>query len=209
MQRSQTLRNTRGITLIEILVVLSVIATLLGATLAIFRSIAKQWNGQVSRSRAIQMANLGVDRMAKEISQTVQYNAFDTPPTITNTFNPPSDTDAAGNFVPKWSGSNLAYNYDERIRFYLAGPDGSSAGNILWRTYSDKLNGNGHWTPDKTWSLLSPTSTHGRVENVTSLSFQAGSAANTVVISLTVSAKEGPKTYPYTVTRTVYLANHN
>ena len=197
----------RGVTLIELLVIMSVVATLLFSILAIFRRINAQWSGQVSRSRAILQANLGMDRMANEMSQAVVFNLFDA--SKTNTFALPADTDASGNYVPTWSGSTLQYNAGGRAQYYLAGPDGSSAGNILWRRATPKPNGNSGWVSDTAWSMVSPTSTHGRVENVASLVFVPFPLTNTVFISLKVSGIENQTTYSYTVTRTVYMTNHN
>ena len=216
-------------TLIELLVVLSVVATLMFATLSIFRRIVLQWNGQVSRSRALLAANLGIDKIANEMSDGVTFNAVDGP--LTNTFTLPANTDAAGNYVPAWNGSTLAYAAGDRTQYYLAAADGASAGNILWRRYNgsgptggkpkkhanQNQQGNNQdnnqtytgWTNDTAASLQPGSVTHGIVENVTSLILVPMPLSNTVSISLTVTAAENQKTYAYTVTRTVYLSNHN
>ncbi len=196
----------RGVTLIELLVVMSVVATLIAAVLMIFQRITLQWNGQVSRSRAIMQANLGIDRMANEMGKAVVFNIFDS--SKFNTFALPANTDAAGNYVPVWNAGTLQYNAGGRVQYYLAAADGSSAGNILWRRYNPNPNGNAGWVSDTKWSLVSPISTQGRVENVTSLMFIPLSTT-TVFISLKVAAKENQTSTTFAVTRTVYLSNHN
>ena len=214
----------RGITLIELLVVLSVLGTLMFATLAVFRRIVLQWNGQVSRSRAILAANSGIDEIAGEMSDAVTFNLVDG--LLTNTFTLPANTDAAGNYIPTWNLGTLSYAAGDRTQYYLAAADGVSAGNILWRRY----NGNGPtggkpkkggkakkggaqtyagWTNDIAASLQPGSATRGIVENVTSLNFLYYPLTNTIFISLTVTAAENQKTTAFTVTRTVYLGNHN
>lgn len=216
-------------TLIELLVVLSVVATLMFATLSIFRRIVLQWNGQVSRSRALLAANLGIDKIAGEVATAVTFNSVDG--VLTNTFTLPANTDAAGNYIPAWNGSTLTYALGDRSQYYLAAADGASAGNILWRRYNGNgphggalqnygppahnknplvhINNNiGGWTNDSVSSLQPGSAMHGIVENVTSL-ILIPMPSNTVYISLTVTAAENQQTYAYTVTRTVYLSNHN
>ena len=218
-------RRKRGITLIELLVVMSVVATLLFAVLAIFRRIVLQWSGQVSRSKAILAANLGIDEIANEMQAATTFNLVDA--SLTNTFTLPSDTDASGNYVPVWNGSTLAYGAGDRVQYYLAGPDGVSAGNILWRRYNAFGTSNGQpknrgqakknkgaatyagWVNDTFDSMQPGSVTHGIVENVTALNFIPIAANNAVFISLTVTGVENQKTYAFTVTRIVYMQNHN
>ena len=218
------LRRNRGMTLIELLVVMSVVATLLFAVLGIFRMIVLQWSGQVSRSKAILAANLGIDEIANEMADATAFNLVDG--VLNNTFTLPANTDAAGNYIPAWSGSTLAFAAGDRAQYYLAAADGVSAGNILWRRYY----GNGPtggkpkrggkpkkggtqtyagWTNDTFASLQPGSAEHGLVENVTSLNFIPNYANNTVYILMTITVKENQKTYTFTVSRNVYLANHN
>ena len=219
-----SLRCKRGVTLIEVLVVMSVVATLLFAVLAIFRRIVLQWSGQVSRSRALIEANLGMDQIADDMSDGVTFNLVDG--LLTNTFTLPANTDAAGNYIPVWVGPMLAYAAGDRVQYYLAAADGVSAGNILWRRYNGngptggKTKKNGKpkhgggqtyagWTNDVGFSMLPGSSTHGCVENVTSLVFFPNYTNNTVFISMTVQGTENQSTYSFTLTRWVYLQNHN
>ena len=224
--RALLTRRSRGITLIELLVVLSVVASLLFAVLGIFRLIVLQWNGQVSRSKAVLTANLGIDEIANEMADATAFNLVDGE--LNNTFTMPANTDAPGNYVPAWHGATLAYAAGDRVQYYLAGPDGVSAGNILWRRYNaygtsngqsknDNQSGNNQgdnqayagWVNDSTASLRPGSATHGAVENVTSLNFIPNYANNTVYIVMTVTAIENQKKYAFTVSRNVYLQNHN
>ena len=223
---SRTTTGKRGFTLMEALIVMAVISTLLYAILGIFGGIGRQWNAQASRSKAIESANLGIDKIAQEISDANSFNLIDG--VLTNTFTLPKDIDASGEYIPVWSGSTLIYNAGSRVQFYLAAADGVSAGNILWRRYFDTSGGTGNkakkkgkpkhggavayggWVSDLDWSLNSGSVTHGQVENVTSLIFlQPVGIANVVTIQLTVAWPEGPTTATYTVQRDVYMVNHN
>ena len=223
-ERTDCQRRNRGVTLIELLVVMSVVATLLFAVLTIFRRIVSQWGGQVSRSRAVLAANLGIDEIVDDMSDGVTFNLVDGP--LYNTFTLPNNTDAAGNYIPVWSGSNLTYAAGDHVQYYLAGTDGASAGNILWRRYNGSGPTGGKpkkhgkpkkggaqtyagWTDDAGFSMQPGSATHGVVENVTNLNFIPNYLNNTVFISLKVTGMENQNPYSFTITRTVYLQNHN
>ena len=198
--------SQRGFTLMEALIVIAVIGSLLYAILGIFGGIARQWNAQTARAKAIEMANLGMDRMAKEISQAVAYNAHDA--SKSDTFSMPASVDASGAAIPYWHDKDLTYASGGRIQFYLA--YSATTGNVLWRQYNLSPNGNAGWIPDVQWSLQPGSFSHGRVERVSALVFtQPAGISNVVTIQLTVAWPEGPTTATYTVQREVYMINHN
>lgn len=202
------MRRQRGLTLIEVLLATVLTALVLGGVLGIFGFVMRQWGGQVSRSNALQAANLGMDRMTKEMRHAILYESVDAYG-VSNVFTFPNNKDSAGNYVPAWSGGKLQYQPGTRVRFYLSDTTGDPAvaGPILWREY---LPVGGSWTIDSAWSLQPGSSARGQVANVTELSFSTtGMPANTVRVALTIQVREGSQTTAYTVKRDVYLSNHN
>lgn len=219
------MKKTRlGMTLIEMMIALSVVALVLAAVLGIFNSSTRLWNAQAGRSKSLLTANLAMEMMAKDIGSAVSVqNDSNGSPTI---FILPATMDASGNATPTLSNGTPAYAPGTQVQFYLSNAQGTAkSGTNLWRQtappptqsggllgglLSGLLGGSGTVsTPDQTWSLQ-PGGRIAKYPNVTALSFStAGLPANTVQITLTVAVKEGGQTSSYTVKRNVYLANHN
>lgn len=218
------MKTRRGITLIEMLIAMSVLSVVLLAVLNVLNFSKSAWNNQVGRSEAISEANLAVEMMSKEIGNAVSYQTdSNNAPSI---FILPANTDANGNYVPALQSGSLGYAAGTPVQFYLSDKNGTaSTGTTLWRqtsstttTTSGGLLGTGllggtttttTWTPDAAWSQL-PGGKAGKFPDVTALAFRtAGLPANTVQVSVTVTIKEGGQSSRYTVTRNVYLANHN
>ena len=203
----------RGVTLIEMMVVVAVSALVLTAILNIFGAVTRQWGTQMSRSNALQAANLALDLMAKEIHEAMSYTPGGGSLPQTDIFALPANTDADGNYVPTLSGGTLAYRTGGQFRFYLGDKNGGTllgSGTCLWR----ESKGTGilsTWTKDEAWSLLPGGSAAGpKVCDVTSLAFSTDEAApHTVRVTLTVEVKEGHQATPVTLQRDVYLSHHN
>ncbi|HZO89759.1 MAG TPA: prepilin-type N-terminal cleavage/methylation domain-containing protein [Chthonomonadaceae bacterium] len=196
----------RGLTLVEVLMALTLGAVVLVPVLLIFATLSGQWARQISRSKAIQEANLAVDGMAKEIREAISFLPYDAATNTANVFTLPANRDASGNYVPAWQNGTLQYQPGTQVSFYLANARGNAGGPNLWRQY--KLPG-GNWTADAAWSLL-PGSSVPRIGDVQSLSFDAtGTPPNVVRLTLTVAVTEGIRTWTYTVRRDVYMAHHN
>ncbi len=120
----------------------------------------------------------------------------------------PGNTDTGGNYVPVQQSGKLTYTSGVLVQFYIGNPNGKNVlGNHnLWRqTLAPDLKG----TPDNAWSLT-PGTNVPLFPHVTALTFTTtGMPANTVRVSLTMTDTEGGQTSTETVTRSVYLSNHN
>jgi len=209
------MNNRKGVTLIELLVVLSVLGLVLIPVLGILNFSMRQFGSQTGRAKTILLANQAMNAMTKEISKAVTtQNDSSGIPSI---FVMPGNTDAGGNYVPVMQSGTLTYTSGVPVQFYLGNPHGKlvSGNHNLWRQTAQSggllngLLGGLTWIPDKAWSLVPGTGVP-LFPQVTSLTFSTtGMPANTVRVSLTMTDAEGDQTSNYTVTRNVYLSNHN
>lgn len=212
------MNNRRGVTLIELLVVVSVLGIVLIPILGIFGFATRQFGSQTGRAKTIMLANQAMNAMAKDIHNciSVQADANGNPTNFTLAGN----TDASGNYVPISQNGTLTYQPLMGIRFRLSNAnDTAASGTTLWREHWEH-NGNpnllsglfgsgGSWVGDTSWSQQ-PGGTRTNFANTTALTFiTAGMPANTVRVSLTMTDAEGSQTSSYTVSRSVYLSNHN
>lgn len=208
------MNNRRGVTLIELLVVVSVLGIVLIPILGIFGFATRQFGSQTGRAKTIFIANQAMNAMTKEISKAVTtQNDSSGIPSI---FVMPGSTDASGNYTPVMQSGTLTYTSGVPVQFYTGNPNGKNNGaKNLWRQTAQSggllggLLGGLTWTPDSKWSLT-PGTNVPLFPNVSSLTFTtAGMPANTVRVSLTMTDTEGSQTSSYTVSRSVYLSNHN
>jgi prepilin-type N-terminal cleavage/methylation domain-containing protein len=210
--------NRRGVTLIELLVAMSVSGLILIAVLGIFGFSTRQFGTQTGRAETMLTANQAMNAMCKEIGQSVSFG-YDKNGDMY--FLPPATTDAQGNGLPGLIGGILGYSTSATaVKFYPSNDTGSTQGSntstgqigltALWRATTTKLNGNPKWQSDTAWSQLPNASAKPKYPDVTSLTFSTtGLPANTVRVTLTLADKEGSQTSSYTVSRSVYLSNHN
>lgn len=190
--------RNRGVSLIEVLLAATLMAIVLVPVLEVFGFITRQWATQVSRGNSVQDANLAMERMAKNIEQSI---AFD----VTNAFIMPADTDVSGNYVPRWQSGSLAYYPGTQYRFALSNKSGNATPgenkDHLWR-YTRPTGGLltmilSSWTKDSNWSLIDPTKPNsgGVVRNISVLTFTSvGMPTNMVRASITISTAEGTTT---------------
>ena len=195
-----------GFTLIELLVAMSVSGLVLIAVLGIFGFSTRQFGTQTGRAETVLLDNQAMDAMCKEIGQAVS--------TATDTkgrpyFVMPSSGNAQSGYSPTSVNGTVSYSSGTLVQFYLSNQNGQgNAGQILWRqTLSVGLLG----TPDTVWSMLpGGRPALPKYPDVTALTFTTtGMPANTIQVSVTMADKVGGQTSSYTVTRCVYLANHN
>lgn len=214
------MNNRRGVTLIELLVVVSVLGIVLIPILGIFGFATRQFGSQTGRAKTIFIANQAMNAMTKEISKAVTtQNDSSGIPSI---FVMPGSTDASGNYTPVMQSGTLTYTSGVPVQFYLGDAKGKNdigtQPTNIWRQTAQSggllggLLGGLKWTPDNAWSLLpgGKKSTVPQFPNTTALTFTTtGMPANTVRVSLTMTDAEGSQTSSYTVSRSVYLSNHN
>ena len=205
-----------GMSLIELLIVITVLPVVLIAVLSVFSAITQQWKTQVSRGQAIRIANIAMAQMTKELRNAVLFQAIDG--TKTNTFIMPANIDANGNFTPVWNHTFIMYASGYRAHYYLSDLTGTAAtGTVLWRESNPHSTGSTGWVQDSVTSLAPGSlsggtltaSARGNVDHVTSLAFAAGAVSNTVQATLSISYQEGKITSVYTLSRLIYLSNHN
>ena len=219
------MNRCRGVTLIEMLIAMSVVSCVLLAVVNVMTSSQRLFNSQVGNAKSLLGANRAMDAMCAEIGNAVSSaNDSNGNPSI---FIMPLGTDSSGNYVPNASG---AYDPGTAVQFYLSDGTGKTnnghtkagVGIDLWRTtgvtttsgglLGGLLGGGGTtttWTTDTKWGY-EPGGTIMKYQNISALTFTTtGMPANTVQVSLTVYDKEGGQTSPYTLTRDVYLSNHN
>lgn len=205
-----------GMTLMEILIVTTVLSVILIPVLTIFTVITRQWNNQVSRGQAIRIANLAMEQMTKDLRNGVSFQATDGNKTCT--FTMPANTDAKGNFTPVWDRNFITYASGYRVHYYLSDLTGlASTGTVLWRETNPLSSGSVGWVPDSLRSLapgslsggVLTAAARGNVDHVSSLTFSAGVVSNTVQATISISYKESKTTSVYTLTRLIYLSNHN
>ncbi len=199
------MNNRKGVTLIELLVVLSVLGLVLIPVLGILNFSTRQFGSQTGRAQTILLANQAMNAICKEAGRAVST----APDALGNLyFVMPGNTDTGGNYVPVQQSGKLTYTSGVLVQFYIGNPNGKNVlGNHnLWRqTLAPDLKG----TPDNAWSLT-PGTNVPLFPNVTALTFSTtGMPANTVRVSLTMTDTEGGQTSTETVTRSVYLSNHN
>ncbi len=207
------MKKCRGVTLIELLIAATVSALVLIAVLGIFNFSTRQLGAQTSRAKAILIANQAMDAMTKDIRNSISVQADANG--VLSVYTLPGNTDAAGNYVPVWQNGSLVYTPGLQIHYRLSNWKGNApSGTSLWREYwqTGGLLGLGSsWTLDNAWTLLPGGSpAMPKFQNVSALAFSnAGLPANMVRISLTMAIQEGQQTSNYTVSRSVYLSNHN
>lgn len=211
------MNNRRGVTLIELLVVVSVLGLVLIPVLGIMGFATRQFGSQTGRAKTILLANQAMNAMTKEIGKAV--NVQNDSSGVPSIFVMPGSTDANSNYTPVMQSGTLTYTSGVPVQFYLGNAKGKanngSNSNNLWRQTAQSggllggLLGGLKWTPDSNWSLT-PGTNVPLFPNVSSLTFTtAGMPANTVRVSLTMTDTEGSQTSSYTVSRSVYLSNHN
>ena len=208
----------RGVTLIEMLIAMSVVSCVLIAVLNVFNFSTRLWNNQVGNSKSMAEANLAMELICKEIGSAVSYqNDSSGNPSI---FTLPANTDASGNYIPISQSGSLTYASGVPVQFYLGDKTGriksSGTQNVgLWRQTAQSggllggLLGGLIWTPDTNWSYY-PGGSNLKYPYFSALIFTTtGMPANTVQVTLTVTTHEGGQASSYTLTRDVYLTNHN
>jgi prepilin-type N-terminal cleavage/methylation domain-containing protein len=210
-------QTTRAFTMIELMVTIAVSSVVMVALTLLLGTVTHQWSGQVSRGRAIQIANFAMSQISREARGAVLFQAVDG--TKTCTFTMPANTDASGNFVPVWNRTFLRYAAGYRVHYYLSDLTGvAGSGSVLWRETNPLSSGSAGWVQDSAWSLVPgslvggvlTSSARGKMDNITALTFSTTiTKPNTVQASITVSFQEGKTTSAYTLARTIYLGNHN
>ncbi len=210
--------NHRGVTLIELLVAMSVSGLVLIAVLGIFGFSTRQLGAQTGRAETMLTGNAAMNAMCKEIGQAV---SFGTDKNGDLYFLMPANTDVQGNGIPALLGGVLGYSTNAAaVKFYPSNDMGSTQGSntggtltgitALWRATTTKPNGNPKWQADTAWSQLPNATATPKYSDVTALTFSTtGLPANTIRVTLTLADKEGSQTSSYTVSRSVYLSNHN
>lgn len=200
-------QRQRAFSLMEMMVAAAAAAGLLVAVMGIFSLALRRWNVQASHSMATQEATVALEKMCKEIRDSLSFSGQSVNTNPVYNFTLPNATDASGNYVPQRSGSALTYNAGTQVRFYLSDTTGSQSvigGKALWRAYLPA--GQVIWQKDNTWSLRAAGIP--RYDNIQSLTFTIPST-NSVQVSLQVTATQGKEPGTSTLTRQVYLANHN
>jgi prepilin-type N-terminal cleavage/methylation domain-containing protein len=205
-------KMNRGVTLIELLVAVSVSGLLLIATLGILNSSTQQLGAQTSRAKAILIANQAMNAMTKDIRNSISVQAD--AKGVLSVYTLPGNTDTAGNYVPVWQNGSLVYTPGLQIHYRLSNKkDNSSGGTNLWREYwqTGGLLGLGSsFTPDTAWSDIPGLTDQPYFQPVQTLTFSnTGLPPNTIRVSVTVAVTEGKQSTNYTVSRNVYLSNHN
>lgn len=200
--RARELRD-QGVTLIELIIASSLTALVATAVCGVYVYALRLYERGQAANSAYVAATLGVDRMARLVENAVDAHASSYGRL---TIWLPMDQDSDGHHLPCWVGnSSLRYRPGDQITFYLSDTTGNAQlwhGNILWRS----VNGQ----PDPSWSLL-PGGTQGRVAPVTELLFWIATfdTRKRVCIAVRTEQTYGNKVYPLTISRYVYLRNHN
>ncbi|HLJ55542.1 MAG TPA: hypothetical protein VKT77_10935 [Chthonomonadaceae bacterium] len=196
-------------TLIELLVALGLSGVVIIAVSGIFMGIQKQWSFSSTRARAVESGEMALDQVCSDIRNAISLQAVDG--SKTNTFSLPNATDTAGNYVPARVSSTLQYVAGSRIHYYLSDSTGTAgSGTMLWRETNSAPSGNTGWTPDSTWSLVTTSGSKARYNNISNIAFStSGLPSNIVQVSITILTTEGTQTYSLTLTRSVYLVDHN
>jgi prepilin-type N-terminal cleavage/methylation domain-containing protein len=205
-------KNRRGVTLIELLVAMSVSGLVLIGVLGIFGFSTRQLGTQTGRAQTQVLGNQAMNAICKEIGQAISVG--NDPSGNPTEFIMPSVNPGTGGLLGALVGGVLNYTPGSQTRFYLSDTSGSvQGGTCLWRSTATNVAGNslGLFTPDSVWSLLPGGSPAlPKFPNVTALTFSTtGMPSNTVKVTLTMADKEGSQTSSYTVSRIVYLSNHN
>lgn len=210
--------NRRGVTLIEMLIAMSVSGLVLIAVLGIFGFSTHQLGTQTGRAETMLIAGQAMNAVCKEIGQAVSYGIDQNGDLY---FLMPASADSQGNGLPALLGGILGYSTSAiAVKFYPSDSTGATQGSntgsalsgitSLWRATTTKLNGNPKWQADTVWSRMPGSTTNPKYPDVASLTFSTtGMPANTVQVTLTMQDKEDSQTSNYTVTRSVYLSNHN
>jgi len=210
--------NRRGVTLIELLVAMSVSGLVLIAVLGIFNFSTRQLATQTGRAETLVTGNQAMNAMCKEIGQAVSLGHDNNGDLY---FLMPANTDVQGNAQPTLLGGLLGYSTSvAAVKFYPSDDTGATQGSntgsgqsgltALWRATTTKLNDNPKWQSDRTWSQMPNPAVQPKYPDVTSLTFVPwGNSQNAVHVTLTMADKEGSQTSSYTVSRFVYLSNHN
>lgn len=212
------MNNRRGVTLIELLIAMSVLGIVLIPVLGILGFATRQFGSQTSRAQTILLANKTLNAVCKDVGNSISVQADSNG--VLSVFTLPGNTDTAGNYIPVAQNGSLVYVPGLQIHYYLCDATGKnnsghtqpSKATNLWREYwqTGGLLGLGSsWVTDTAWSQQGGNA-GTRYPNMSTMSFTTtGLPANTIRVSLTMTDKEGGQTSSYTVTRSVYLSNHN
>lgn len=203
------MKRTRGISLVELLLAAVITAVILVPILGIFGSVGRQWSGHVSKSEAVQQANLAADVITNETKDAMAFSAAGDGPTRPNVFTMPQ-TDSSGNIVTSLvNGVLTLFQPGTKVRYYLSDNTGSitATGTVLWREYEPT---GLSWVTDTVFSLLGGGSQpRARLGNISSLTFATDSTPNTVIVTIGSTFTESKSTNTFTVQRRIYLSNHN
>ncbi|MGI6294833.1 MAG: PulJ/GspJ family protein [Armatimonadota bacterium] len=174
MRRLGSVNKTQknGFTLVEVLVVSTVLALLLTSLCGIYLSVAGEWERQGGQGTALVATSMACTRLSEIMSQAtgaVVLQRFEPGDAIA--VNLPADR-AGGIYVPVWNSGKVQYQSGNWVVFYLSDSTGNynRTGDILW---SASMN----WgmyprgiVPDAGWSLYY-NQPIGRVAPISSLQF--------------------------------------
>ncbi|MHB0935845.1 MAG: PilW family protein [Armatimonadota bacterium] len=129
----QPLRRARGLTLIELMITVTILALVMGVTISMLMTSMRVWRRCSSFSQAFPPAYAVIGRLNKELKNAYYVNV--PPEKDSITFRVPRSDEAGFNAVPLQMGHEITY-----YRSNDSGDQGE-AGTLLWRQDYNALTG--------------------------------------------------------------------
>lgn len=202
-------KNSRGFTLVELLIVSAVLSLVLTSLCGIYLSVAAEWERQDGRGTALSVTSMACSRVSDYLSQAVGavvLTRFEEGDAIA--VNLPANS-AHGIYVPVWNAGRIEHQSGNWIVFYLSDSTGDyrRTGDILWAAtmnWSTYPNG---VVPDSAWSLYQGQS-KGKISPISSLQFSVADDGLPLVTVIATSAyKVGDTNDRIKLTRSVCVQN--
>lgn len=198
------IRNRRGVTLIELTVVIGVIAIVLSSLCGIYFAISREWERAQGEGAALDATSLACRTMGDYISQGVSAIVIDRFATRdVLAINLPADGQSVsqmgagdalsvemGNviYVPFPSGDELQYRSGVWIIFYLSDSTGSygRSGNILWSGLTNSPGVPSSITPNQPWSMYA--NNVGKITPISAIAFTQNTGRMRSSITMTITS---------------------
>ncbi|MFQ3549885.1 MAG: type II secretion system protein [Armatimonadota bacterium] len=174
-----------GFTLIEVLIVVTIISVMMSAIVAVFATIMQEWEREDSRIEAMQTVSSATQRIERDISNAVFADTI-------SRFSP-NDTllvimpyvQAYNMYVPTWDFNKLFYSSGVHVIYYLSDETGSYSrkGDILWRSVKKLYAGESNFNIDADWSMYYDLN-KGRVSNLKAINFDVEDLGSSLTVEI-------------------------
>ena len=213
----------RAFTMIELVVAIAVVAILLFSVVSVFQIGIRRWDVQTSFAYSLQTSNTAIEKIEKDARNATSFTTAASGSNTLYEFTMPADIDSStkdnvdnsipspgGIYIPERPDTDLTYADGVQYCYYLSditGGQSVTGGTILWRASAPA--GSSTFTKDTSWSLVNTTVARCSGIQSFAISQPAANPDTTVQVDMSVAGTSGHTTHTYTISREMYMGNHN